>query len=275
VKAWNAGGAKTVTGRSWYPSAVRVVLLSARIGGMREHDGEIAGKAIWPAIISATDSTRLRAILRDPARRRTTSNARKYLLAGFAVCGLCGAKLVARPRGDGRRCMVCASAATGGKGCGKIRILAEPLEEHLSNAIFEFVDTPQLAQMVAEERAALQRRAREDRRDDPLALAKQLEDMAEDYAAGRLTKGEWLRARGVLKKRLDAARESEGSEPSRAIVVEFAKRSGVLRQKWSSLDLAERRAIVAAVIERVTVGAGVRGLNRFDPRRVDIGWRSA
>ena len=68
VKAWNAAGSKTVAGRSWYPSAVRRVLMSARIGGMREHEDEIVGKAIWPAIISAIDSTRLRALLRDPAR---------------------------------------------------------------------------------------------------------------------------------------------------------------------------------------------------------------
>lgn len=274
VKAWNAAGSKTVAGRSWYPSAVRRVLMSARIGGMREHEDEIVGKAVWPAIISATDSTRLRALLRDPSRRKSKGNGRKYLLTGMATCGVCGAKLVARPRGDGRRAMVCASQATGGRGCGKIRVLADPFEEHVASQLFDFVDTPRLAQLVAEEQAALQRNERTQRPDEAFVLAKQLEDLAEDYAAGRLTKGEWIRARTVLKKRLDAARQSQvNGQPSRAIVIQFARSSGVLRRQWSSLDLADRRAIAGAVMSEVRVGPAIRGLNRFDERRITVLWR--
>jgi hypothetical protein len=170
--------------------------------------------------------------------------------------------------------MVCASQATGGRGCGKIRVLADPFEEYVASQLFDFVDTPRLAQLVAEERAALQRNERTQKPDEAFVLAKQLEDLAEDYAVGRLTKGEWIRARNVLKKRLDAARQSQvNGEPSRAIVVQFARNSGVLRRQWSSLELADRRAIAGAVMAGVRVGSAIRGLNRFDARRITVLWR--
>jgi hypothetical protein len=42
---------------------------------------------------------------------------------------------------------------------------------------------------------------------------------------------------------------------------------------WPGLDLAQRRAIIAQVIERVTIGGAIVGRNTFDPERVAITWR--
>jgi hypothetical protein len=41
-----------------------------------------------------------------------------------------------------------------------------------------------------------------------------------------------------------------------------------LRAEWDSLDLSQQHAIVAAVIDSVSVGPGRRGYNRFDESRL-------
>lgn len=96
ARRWNEAGIKTSTGRSWYTTGIREVLNSARIAGLREYEGELY-KAEWQPIIDRATHERLRNLFGDPLRR-TNRVARKYLLAGFARCGACGQKLVARPR---------------------------------------------------------------------------------------------------------------------------------------------------------------------------------
>jgi hypothetical protein len=48
---WNERGVKIVGGSTWQGSAIRRVLMSPRIAGLKEHRGEIVGEATWPAII--------------------------------------------------------------------------------------------------------------------------------------------------------------------------------------------------------------------------------
>lgn len=86
----------------WYPYTVRSVLASARISGQRAYapdtrsdpgDGrKILGPGAWEAIITPAETTRIREILAEPARRQTTP-AVPTLLGGIAKCGRCGAGL--------------------------------------------------------------------------------------------------------------------------------------------------------------------------------------
>ena len=50
-----AGGKKNGESKidKWQGSTLRRVLISPRIAGLREHNGEVVGKAVWPAIIDA------------------------------------------------------------------------------------------------------------------------------------------------------------------------------------------------------------------------------
>jgi len=54
----------------WVGSTLRRVLVSARIAGLREHNGEVVGDAAWPAIIDRATHDRLVGLLDDPSRRR-------------------------------------------------------------------------------------------------------------------------------------------------------------------------------------------------------------
>ncbi len=102
-----ARGVPTVSGAPWRTQTLRRMLMSGRISGQREHRGELVATAQWPAIVAPAETTRIRLLLTDPARR-TNRSARRYLLVRLLRCGRCGETLVSRPREDGERRYICA-----------------------------------------------------------------------------------------------------------------------------------------------------------------------
>ncbi len=71
AKEWNAQGFTSARGKAWTQTGVRAVLLNPRNAGLRAHNGEIIGEAVWPAVV---------ALLTNPARRVGGGSGRKYLL---------------------------------------------------------------------------------------------------------------------------------------------------------------------------------------------------
>jgi site-specific DNA recombinase len=263
----NQRGVPTVTGARWTSHSLKRILIAARTAGLRQHQGVTIGPAAWAGIIDETTHHQLRAVLLDPARR-TNQTARRYLLTSFAVCGLCDTRLVARPRGDKRRCYVC-SSGPGFAGCGKIRVLADELEDHVVAMICEAVDTDALAAAVAVEPTDT---------DTELAnsithLDNELNALADDYADGAISRDAYKRAAA----RLDARRVDAQAELARGAVVD--RRAGVLSdpvplsERWANLNFDQRRVVVEAVVDAVVVGPAVRGRNYFDQDRVALRWR--
>lgn len=274
----NAEGVTTVTGRPWSTVVLRTMLTSPRIAGLREHQGHIAGEAQWPAIITRAEHDQLVAILKDPARR-TNRNPKSYLLTGgLAVCGVCDAKLVSRPHTDGRRGYVCASGVNFG-GCGGIRILAgEPgadpdpaedpngLEDLIVKALFVVADSPKLAAKMKRKRPVADT-------EDVAELERKLDELATAWGNDEIDRRSWLAARKTVEARLALARRQEASRTDASPLLEYAGKPGALRAAWPSKSIDERRAIIAAAIDRVTVNRAVRGRNRFDAERVNVDWR--
>src|SRR5207247_939655 len=139
-------------------------------------------KAIWPGIITREDHEALVAVLTAPERDRRGGepSRRKYLLTGgVARCGLCGAELVARPNGAGKRCYVCTPDHGG---CGKIRQLAETFEEFIAEAVIAAV-----AGGPFDEVRANVAKTKTSRAGVELAAAeRRLDELAESYAAGTI-----------------------------------------------------------------------------------------
>jgi site-specific DNA recombinase len=131
---FNDRGIKLVAGGRWAGSMLRRMLISPRIAGLREHNGEVVGKAVWPVIIDEATHDRLVGLLKDPSRRPLNSGRpRVYPLAGLVYCG---GRLVSylQPR-QGR-----------GYGCRKdenpdcearVRIAAEPLEAYVQGYVID------------------------------------------------------------------------------------------------------------------------------------------
>jgi Recombinase len=85
---WNERGVKTVGGGTWQGSMIRRVLMSPRIADLKEHRGEIVGKATWPAIIDRATHDRLVGLLGDESRRPANyGRPRVHPLAGLLTAG--------------------------------------------------------------------------------------------------------------------------------------------------------------------------------------------
>lgn len=79
LSTWlQTNGVRTVGGKELRTTTVCQLLTNPRTWGMRVHQGQVIGRAVWEAIIGPEDGERLRRFLLDPARR-TNRSARRYL----------------------------------------------------------------------------------------------------------------------------------------------------------------------------------------------------
>jgi site-specific DNA recombinase len=259
IRDWHARGIVTPTGKTWKLGPLRRLLSSARISGRKEHQGVIVGPAVWPGIITPARSDRLRAVLSVTRARRAP---RRYLLTGLAVCGRCGTKLSARPRGDQTRCYVCPGVPE--PGCGKIRILAGPLEDLIRDAVIEALDSPKLSDALSNTKSVAAGELE--------ALRTQEDELARMWARREITKDAWQSARDELAKQLDEVRGELDGEARHRVTADVVA-AGPLAGRWADLGFDQKRLILETVIDTITVGPGRPGFNRFDPDRIGITWR--
>lgn len=272
VRDWCLRGVATVTGGPWRTTTLRRMLLSPRIAGKRELRGAVVGDAVWSAIISEADHLRLTRLLSDPARRKG-GRPREYLLTGgLARCGLCGYRLSARPKGDGRRCYVCANSPDVGlAGCGKIRQLADPLEELVRDAVLLRLATPAVWEALAADDGDDGVEALDRLRAVEVALA---ELDADYYELRRMPRARYLEASTRLEAQAQAARDGVHRRRGVAVLRGLPAGEEALRAVWDAATVSWRRALVSAVVERVELAAALRGRNFFDPERVNVVWRA-
>lgn len=267
-------GVTTPTGRSWQPRTMRRLLASARISGRREHIpsdsfsgtrplcGEIVAKAVWPGIITPEHSDRLRALLCAPGRRTHTGTGRTYLLSGLLRCGKCGAGMVGRPRSGIPR-YVCPNMP-GGTSCGGTATNAARTDEWVRDVVLVALSTP-----------ALSDHLEDDGNTDAVDLAAveaQLDELAREWARGELSRSEWKAARTVLDRRVEELRGRLLLDRRTALIGDVDL-TGDLLGMWANLSTAQRRELVASVIERVAVRTA-DPRRRWDPDRFAVTWRA-
>ena len=229
----------TASGAPWSTGVLRRILISPRVAGLRSHQGRVVGDAVWPAVIDRADHERLVAVLSDPGRRRSTS-ARSYLLSGIAVCGRCAAPLIAHPR-PRARCYACRTGPNSPRGCGRLQVVRGDDE----------------TQLVGEVRQ----------------LGERLDELATGWADGELDRRSWMTARARIEERLGAARGRLAVLVDRDAARAWRVDQGSLTGQWDGLSFDRRRAVVVALVDRVTVGPARPGVPRFDPDRITIDWR--
>jgi hypothetical protein len=273
VNAWTRRGVATVTGAQWKGTTLRRLLRSGRIMGYREHHGRLVSTAEWPAIIDEQTGRRLRRILDDPKRNAYDTTSRSYLLAGIVHCGLCGAKMVARPvfsKGHRYRRYGCFKEAGG---CNRVGIGAQPLEDLITEAVMIRLDTPALSKAVAARRDDRKSTSRTKAGDSVADLEQRLDDLAEMFGAGEISKSEWATARARLVRRLDEAKTREAAAIRKTNVTDQLARPDVLRREWPEMTFDRQRIVLNAIIERITIAPTTKAGNKFNPDRVDVKWR--
>jgi DNA invertase Pin-like site-specific DNA recombinase len=263
-------GVHTVTGTRWAMHTLRGILISPALTGVRTLHGEVVATAVWEPILTPEVGARVRAFLTNPTRRLTRP-VRHYLLTGFLYCGVCAAKLITRPN-HGRGCYVCGSGP-GLLGCGKISILSDRLEDFVTTAIWARLDTPALAQALAAASAEPGSEG-EELVASIGADEAQLTELTSAFGNQLITMQEWLGARKVIEDRLHHRRTLLTRGDQHAALRDFAGREGALAERWPSMNLDQKRAVIATVLDRVVVRpATVKGRTTLDTERLDPVWK--
>ena len=156
-----------------------------------------------------------------------------------------------------------------GREAGNVTIAAEALEALILSMLFTAVEDDQLGERVGQRRPPLAALP------DVSGIEDDFRALAEDFGQGRITRAEWLAARGPLEVRLNAAHEAIGETAPIPIPVD-------LRECWPPLPVDRRRAILAAVFDAVLIHPSTRrggpapmveGIGRLDVDRVEVRWR--
>ena len=261
-------GITTVGGGPWRTPTLRALLTSGRIAGLRDHQGAVLGPAVWEPTI--TEQTRARILARMGEQSQTGRRSpRRYLLSGMLRCGKCQGVLFSSARKDTRR-YVCLAGPDHG-GCGRLTVVAAPVEDLITRAVLLRLDSPELAD-------ALSGRAAADEHTAALALAlaedrQRQEELGGLWAAKKIDTAGWLRARADLEARIREA-EARLARLTRSDALSGLVGNGEqLRAQWSELNLTRQAAIVRAVLDHAVVGPGVLGARTLDPDRVQPLWR--
>lgn len=275
-------GVLTPKGGQWQPRTLRTLLASARISGRREHKprpagakgtrplvGEIVAEAVWEAIITPEHSDQLRALLSGSAP--VVATGRTYLLSGILRCGLCfrpgthEGKMSGRPRSGVPR-YVCPNMP-GGKSCGRMATNAARTDEHVRDLVLLALEDPGFV-----ERLHARAEVDPEVRQAVVADERRLEELAEEWADGGLSRAEWKVARERIEGRLATNRRRLMRVATLGALEGMTGTYDQLLGEWGRRNDAQRRAIVAACVEYVVVNpADPR--RRWDPDRFDPEWR--
>jgi hypothetical protein len=142
ARDWSARGIKPVAAKQWWPTSIVGTLTSPRLAGLREWQGKKHPTTQWPAIIDTDTHERLVKLFADPARRKHVVRAPAHLLSGIATCTKCGRGLHyrrhAKKRADSYGCV------KGPAGCGGTAIKAGLLEEYVTGAVLDALESPRV-----------------------------------------------------------------------------------------------------------------------------------
>lgn len=250
-------GVVTTLGNPWRPNTLRNYLGNPRLAGLTRWQGEIVGEGTFPAILKRGTWERVQALL--VARKRTTPTARVSLLNGLVFCGVCDARLHTGNRGDGMRIYRCTRAAPPYTGCGKVSVLAEPVEDRIEGACERILADPATRRALASRQADGDTSALVASIDADRVRLRELEAA---LVEGGAAVGALTRAISEVQERIEATRGRLAEESADQIDWEATA------ETWP-VALEQRRKIVERLVERVTIMPS-RGGNRFDLDRVKI-----
>lgn len=259
---------KTSSGGEFTSTTLRNMLLSARVAGLRAHDGVVVAAGNWEPIISPEQRQQMLDLVasRKATGRRTP---RTYLLSGLVRCSRCGGKMFAAARANGRR-YVCLSGPDHG-GCGGTMVQAEPVEQLVTAGVLMRLNSPAFADAMAG-------RAKDDQQAAQLAAQinadqDRLTEFATMLAEGDMSRQEWHTARDVVNRKLTEARRRLAGLTHSDALNGLDLDGEQLDEQFATLELERQHAIIATVVDHVVILPGTRGVHSVDPARVEPVWR--
>jgi DNA invertase Pin-like site-specific DNA recombinase len=281
IREWTRRGIKPSGGKKWEETSLVNTLKSPRLAGLREWQGKTY-PAQWPAIFDLDTHERLVKLFADPSRRAHVVGRKQHLLSGIARCGKCGGPLYPAGARKGKSATYRCVTGAGIKGCGGVSVNAELLEEYVTGAVLDALESPRVQQAVqAGGDASAPRRAEllEDIRKAQDKRAEARRDWADDV----IDKDDWLDIKQRTDARIEKARKEYDKLAGSAAVFGDIPASDLVRDAWEDWNTDRRRAAIKAVMNRVVInpassrafGAREReAMLQFVRERTEFDWRS-
>jgi DNA invertase Pin-like site-specific DNA recombinase len=269
ARDWNERGVPTVRGAKYGWGAGTIVKLARnpRYAGLRTYKGEIVAEGKWEPIIDRASHEAMVALLKRRARPGRPS---VHLLSGIARCGRCGAPLWVSMRNDRATPIAryCCVKRPGAPGCGRLTAVADPIDADVRDAIIATLASPKFAKAQRARGRGLDK-DRDAAVRDLTSAEQRLEELAADYAAGDISRREWVAARDVARDRIAAAERIVNS--ARGPLADLPSDAAKLRALWDDATLDWKRSLVRAVIASITIKPSTTpGLR--DDDRLDVEW---
>ncbi|GAA2136988.1 hypothetical protein GCM10009760_16940 [Kitasatospora kazusensis] len=267
AKWMNAQGYRGTRGAEWNSMTVGRLLRSPMIAGLAEDAGGKLTETGKPRIITAEEFLELRALDEREAPAPAQDAYDYAFTGGLAVCGLCQQPLTAsRSNSDapGYRCT---------SGCGKVRIDAELLEEHVAEYL--------LARLLLRGTQEALEGARQEIAAEAAAAKARIKELK--GAAGQL-------ARDYLDAKVSRATLHEVERQTKAETKKLQTRLRFLEQAiaaprihdvdkaiswWEHAPGKSKRGIASLFLTKIEVfQASAKGIRTIEPGRVVLDWRS-
>jgi site-specific DNA recombinase len=245
---------------SWRHDNVRACLLNPRNAGIRSHNGEEIGPAVWPALVPEETFRAVVGIITHTDRRHGP-NAAKALLTGIGLCGVCDAGVHGGRTRDGQRIYRCKA------GYGHFGRKADPADEFVTDVVIERLSRPDAHELLR----ATSTTDTDAVRQEVQAARARLDGLAIEFADGVLTAGQLRTATERLRQRIGGL-EAQLADAGRVDVLGPLVTGADTRKAWNALDVDRQRVVVDTLLAVRLLPPG-RGKRSFDPDSVDIAWR--
>lgn len=253
VTRWLNAQCTTTEGNPWMEKTLRNLLLSPRVAGLIEHDGELY-EAAWEGIFTRETWESLRLLYEKSAKDSPyQGRERRYLLSGVggAQCYNCGGYVRSKPSGGrnrkNARVYYCHT-------CRKVGRNVEHLDAYVSGQAVHLLNDPRfLTELtaaaedpgLAEEVTSLERRR--------AAVRRQLENLADNPDVDAALA---FAALASFDAKIRSARERLAASATQRLLGRMA---GITRQQWESTPLDVRAATVQALYGVVLLPTTLRG----------------
>jgi site-specific DNA recombinase len=242
----------------WDAAKIRCKALNPALAGLRVHQGEIIGDAVWKHVITPEQHYQLVAKLGDPSRVTNKDGTRvKHLLTGIMPCDVCekGVRIRLLDWGPAYRCAA-----------GHVLRHQDLTDAYVVEAVLSRLESPDANELFrtrpddAEEVRHAVSEAKE--------LRARLEGFTDKAADGGISPAAFARIEAKLVRKIEAAERRVreiGMTPLLAEVV-----GPQARTVWAGLSIGQQRDVLRAIVRprlKRTVGGPWRvrtGVDRTD-----------
>ncbi|CAI7977502.1 site-specific DNA recombinase [Frankia sp. Hr75.2] len=270
----NEKGVRPAFAQKWSGSVVRQILTNPSIAGLRYHNGDLVGKAVWEPIIDVDAHVRLVSRLRGNGQPPGWSPRHVYLLSGIATCGKCGSAVQGRAADRKNPDLYqCPTKADGG--CRGVSRALAPVDALVENTVVTLLSSPGVIEEMIE--------ADQPDAADVLSIAQKIEvmqaraavlgrEMAHDDPNNEVIRIMRRAQQEEITTELTTLRRRQAAM-AHATVFDGLLDVEDIAAHWQTLSLQRRRAIIRALVT-VAINPTGPGRRRFDPDAIIIARRA-